>query len=231
MKSFSTTAIAALVAGTMGALLLTPAFADDAAATPASQNGTAMQRPGMHGAGQQQGMRGMWMHRDDKGMGPHGELLKLACSERGGEAIEMALVHLKYSVDPTADQTPLFNALHDAAVADQKTFAEACKSAMGDKTAAGTKSVLDRLQAGLDIEKAKLAAMTDLLPKFKTFYDSLTDAQKAKLNADRGALARNGMRPWADRGGMHRDQPGRDSGRSAAPDDTAAPADDTISPT
>ena len=233
MKSFTTTAIAALVAGTMGALVLAPAaFADDTPAAPAPQKGMHMQHPGMQRPGQPGGMQGMWMHRGE--MGGPGNLLELACSERGGEALEIALVHVKYSVSPTAEQTPLFDTLHDAAIADQKTFADACKTANGDSATLAGKTIIDRLQAHFDIEKAKLTAMTDLLPKFKAFYDSLTDAQKAKLEPPHGGWSQGpgGHGRWADH--LHRKQPGDGATQPPATDEgaqPAAPADDTAAPT
>ena len=229
MKSLTTKAIAALVAATIGAVSYTPfAYADDSAAP---QNGTAMQHPGMHHPGQPGGMRQMWMHRGALNMGQHGDLLDLACSPRGGEALEVALVHVKYTVDLTAEQTPLFDTLHDAAVADQKTFADACKAAMGNPGDAAGKSTLDRFQSRLDIEKAKLAAITDLMPKFKAFYDSLTDAQKAKLDAEHRAFGQDRSRPWADRDS----RPGRPGDTRAQPpapaDSPVTPTDDTSTPT
>jgi hypothetical protein len=201
MKYLTTTALAALVAAAIGTAALVPAFADDTTAPAASAAPPALQdaaRGDMNGPGAMNrtgpmGRMGGQMHRwggpeNANGRGDlRANLLDLACGDRGAEALEIALVHVQYAVKPTTEQAPLLDALKTAALADQKTFADACKTAMGDaNTTAGQKTILDRLQARLAIDTAKVTALSDVLPKFKAFYDSLSDAQKAKLEPQRG---------------------------------------------
>ena len=77
-------AVAALVATTLGLGSVLPALAQDAAPTAARQwqNGPRHMAPG----------RGMG---PDRGMGPAG-LLMLACTDKGAEALEIALVRMSH---------------------------------------------------------------------------------------------------------------------------------------
>src|SRR6185437_2074849 len=114
---------------------------------------------------------------------------------------EIALVRLKYAVMPTPEQAPLLDALRTAALADQQHVADACRTARG--TAPASATMLDRLQARLAIETARVAALNDVIPRFKAFYDSLTDAQKARLEQHRPWGATPRFERWRDRlGGM-----------------------------
>jgi hypothetical protein len=220
MKYLTTTALAALLAGSLGAVALAPAaFADDpaapAAAAPATP-GPANQWPA---AGDRPGwgrmMGGMMGHPGMRGEfgGPQGMragMLDFACGDHGAEALEIAFVHINYAVKPTAEQAPLLDALKTTALADQKKVADTCQTAVaGD---AGKATMLDRMQARLTLDNARVAALTDVLPKFKAFYDSLTADQKAKLEPRSGfggprMGANGGM--WNHQNWQHRFGPGR----------------------
>jgi len=218
MKYSTKTALAALLAASLGAVALAPALADDATTTtPAATTGTItpaapatgeqplarandMGGPGM----MQRGLRGGFGQREDL----RANLLDLACGDRGAEALAIGFVHIEYAVKPTAEQAPLLDALKSTALADQKTFADACKTATSDaKGDAGKPNLLDRLQTRLAIDTAKVTALNDVLPKFKAFYDSLTDDQKAKLEPQRpmgermGFNGRPGPQNWQHRMG------------------------------
>ena len=212
MKYLTTTAVAALLVGTLAAFSLVPAQADDA--TPAAPAVTApaapaapetvakadesnLPGPGMRGHGGPGGWNRM-------GGGLRGNLLNIACGDRGAEALEIGFIHVQYSVKPTPAQQPLFDALKTSALADQKTFADACKSAMDQKTGdAGKPSILDRLQTRVTIENAKVTALNDVLPKFTAFYNSLTDDQKAKLEPRQGGPRVGFNNMWQHRGWSH----------------------------
>jgi hypothetical protein len=237
MKSLTTTALAALFAGTAGALALMPAaFAEDAttAAVAAAPTQPAPpldasrddMRPG-------NGMRGMMQRGPGAFGGPRADVFDLACGPRGAEALEIALVHLQYAVQPTAAQQPLLDTLKTTALADQKTFAEACKTALGDAKPDDAKTdLLARLQARLAVDTAKVAALSDVLPKFKAFYDSLTPEQKAKLTPPRMEAHFGFNGPMGQMGprGMHLHQRHMGPGMGKAPDAAPAPGDTTATP-
>ena len=218
MKILTKTALAALLAGSIGSVALMPAFADDTAAPAATTSATTPAAPAL---GEQlarandMGGPGMMQRGPHDGMGQRGDLranlLDLACGDRGAEALAMGFVHIEYAVKPTATQAPLLDALKTTALADQKTFADACKTATGDaKADAGKPNLVDRLQTRLAIDTAKVTALTDVLPKFKAFYDSLTDDQKAKLEPHRPMGERMGFNgKFGPQNGQHRMGPGR----------------------
>jgi hypothetical protein len=142
--------------------------------------------------------------------GMHGGMLDFACGDRGAEALEIAFVHINYAVKPTAEQAPLLDALKTTALADQKKVADTCQTAIAGN--AGKATMLDRMQTRLTLDNARVAALTDVLPKFKAFYDSLTDDQKAKLEPPAGfggpRMGANGGR-WNHQNWEHRFGPGR----------------------
>ncbi|MEO8884396.1 MAG: Spy/CpxP family protein refolding chaperone [Devosia sp.] len=211
MKYLTTTAIAALLVGTVAALSLVPAQADDTtpaapavgapAAPAASENVAKTDEPNLAGPGMRgHGGPGGW----NRGGSMRSNILNIACGDRGAEALEIAFIHVQYGVKPTTAQQPLFDALKTSALADQKTFADACKSAMDQKTGDAQKpSILDRLETRVTIENAKVTALNDVLPKFKAFYDSLTDEQKAKLEPRQGGPRVGFNQMWGHPGWGH----------------------------
>jgi len=226
MKSVVTAAVAALLAGGMSVGALGTAFAQDAASPPAQSQPAA---------GPQQGQAGQWHGPGRRHMGHLGNrggfhrgggvgMLALACGDRGAEALEIAFVHLYYSVKPTDAQQPLFDTLKTAALADQKTFAQACQGAMA-KAGGQQPTMLDRLQDRLTLEQARATALGDIVPKFKAFYDSLSADQKAKL--DQPHHRRFGMQRRVDgqQGGWQQHGPGGMRHRPMPPDAPATPAD------
>lgn len=136
-----------------------------------------------------------------RAMGPHramgpGALLMLACSPRGAEALDVALLRLSYRLDLTAEQKPLFDAFHQKALATQASFADSCKSAAPAAADNGRPDFLARLKARLSVDQARLTALNDVLPSFEALYDTLSDTQKAALLPHRpgfGPKAQNGM--------------------------------------
>jgi hypothetical protein len=216
MKPLTMTALATVLVGTMGALTLVPtANADDPAAPAASSQAPATtadnpapdetNSPRNDGTTARGGMMGRWGMMghwgrpggmmDQRGgpggwhrMGGGRNLLDMACGDRGAEALEIAFVHIKYAVKPDATQAPLLDALRTAALADQKNFATACPSTMSQNGGKpGGTNLLDRLQARQTMENAKAAALNDVVPKFKAFYDSLTAEQKSTFDSGLGA--------------------------------------------
>jgi hypothetical protein len=190
MKFVTTTALAALLIAGASTVALAPAASagDATGSAPPAATGSASSDDNMAATGNGQwrahpgfGRFGMGHHWGMGGPRGGAGLLGLACGDRGAEALEIAFVHLNYAVKPTAEQQPLFDALRTAALADQKTFSNACQSAMSS-VKGGKATILDRLEARLTLDNARAAALSDIVPKFKAFYDSLTDAQRSTLD-------------------------------------------------
>ena len=251
MKHLTTTALAALLVGSLGALALAPAAsAEDSAgsaapavsapATPSASTDIAAAGdnagPGRFGPrggmmGRMGGMMGGMGHFGmPGGFAGRAGLLDFACSPRAAEALEIAFVHIDYAVKPTAEQAPLFDALKTTALADQKKVADTCQTALNGN--AGTATMLDRLQTRLTLDNARVAALTDVLPKFKAFYDSLTDQQKTQLEPQqRQAGARYGSNGWGNHQGWHRFGPGMGRMHRMMPQpNAAAPSNDSAAP-
>jgi hypothetical protein len=157
-------ALAALVATSISLVAL-PTFAQDQTVPVARKGDREVHRTIMR----------------DAGPGRGAGILGLVCSSNGAEALEIAFVRLSHSLELTAEQQPLFDALKSKALTTQTGFADECQTAMPDRTADTRPDLLERLKSGLAVEEARLTAMNAILPDFEAFYSSLTDAQKADL--------------------------------------------------
>jgi hypothetical protein len=145
--------------------------------------------------------------------GARGSVVSLVCSERGAEALEIAFVRLSHRIELTAEQQALFDTLRTDALTAQTAFADSCAAAW-PAADTGAPDLIARFKARLEIEQARLDAMTKLLPDLEAFYASLTDAQKAELLPQRGGFHRGpgaGAAPAPDRNAPGRDAPGRDA--------------------
>ncbi len=207
----STLAVVALVATTIGLASAFPASAQDAAPTlaAASDHGPGMHRVWRHDGPGRAGGMGM------RGMGRTGGLLALACSDKGPEALDVALLRLSYRLDLTDAQKPLFDAFRTKALTTETSFADTCKASRPDKTADAKPDMLARLKASLAIDQARLTALNDVLPDFEALYSSLTDAQKASINP-RGPMDLSGAGA-GPQGHWHRDGGMGRMGRPAMP--------------
>ncbi len=207
MKTISTKAIVALMTATLGLGALAPAFAQDAplaASTEASTNAPDQQgfRPGGNGPRQGGGMN---------------DLLGF---ERGAEAIEIALVRLGHRLDLTTEQTALFDTLKSTALSAAEQFATATEGLRPDRTAATETAerpdLTQRLENGIALQKARLAALETVQPALTAFYDSLTDEQKAELTPLQGQRPGNfGKRDGGP--GERQGGPGAHQGRESGP--------------
>ncbi len=175
----SSIALAALVATTIGFGAVLPVAADDIAVTPPAPPAAAAD-PGMADARfmPNGGMR--------RGMAPGAGMLGLACSPKGAETLEVALVHMSYRLQLTADQQKLFDTFREKALTTETNFADTCKTDMPARTADAKPDLLARLKAGLALDSARLTALNDVLPDFEALYNSLTDTQKQALFPHRG---------------------------------------------
>lgn len=184
MKLITTTS-AALIVATLGLGTMTPAaFAQD----QGQQAG-----PGF-GPRHEQGFRAHnqdGMRQDMQRGGMRGGMLQLVCADQGAERLEHMFVSLSHRVELTAEQTPLFDALKTAALSAQTAFSDTCASVLPEAgTTAQAPNLVERVQTGIKIDEARIAAISDVLPALQAFYDSLTDEQKAKLDAGPGEMRR-----------------------------------------
>lgn len=160
---------------------------------------------GQRGEMQAHRQGGQMMDRQMRGGRGGGQFLAIGCGPNAAERIETSLVSLGYRVDATAEQKTLLDALKTAALAAQAELATTCEAVMPAPAAANattpaeTPDMLERLQARLKIDEARVAAMTDVLPEFEAFFNSLTDEQKAALQP---AGPQDGRGPGRD--GDHR---------------------------
>lgn len=186
MKPFTALALAT----SLGLGLALPAIAQDTAPIAARQwqNGPRHFAPD----------RGAMPNR---GMGPGGFLM-LACSDKGAEALEIALVRMDHRLDLTADQRKLFEAFRTKALSTATSFADTCKADRPTADAGVKPDALARIKAGLALEQARLTALNDVLPDFETFFGSLTDTQKANVLPHRGPGMGMGMGRWGQHGRM-----------------------------
>lgn len=133
-------------------------------------------------------------HFNHDGPRPHGMqrgmpggIFGLVCSERGAERLEHMFVSVSYRLELTAEQTPLFDALRNEAITAQTGFADTCASLRPEAgQAAETPNLIERLQTRIEIDEARAAALSGLMPSIEAFYNSLTDEQQAKLDAAGG---------------------------------------------
>ena len=219
MKSLSSTAVAALTAAVISLAGLVPQAVAQQQAPQAAPGGMQqMQPPGVHPHGfgnhhhmgprmHQQGgrMQGNRMQRGGRG------LLNLVCSERGAERMEIAFVRLSHRIELTAEQQPLFDDLRQSALTTQTSFADDCAEARPGATAVAPATPLDPvtgLRTMIDLEKARIAGLEALLPKFEAFFNSLTEEQKNQLMPrQRGGRLGQGQMPVPGPGSQPDAQP------------------------
>ena len=211
MKTFTKTAIVALMTATLGLSAIAPSYAQDAAPTQAQQ------QPGP----------GFGFRHDNHG-GPRqfigGDLLGF---DRGVEAVEIALVRLSHAIELTAEQQALFDSLRTEALAAAETFSTAVEglrpTAPAEGQAVEVPDFSERLENRIAIETARLAALEAVQPAATAFFDSLTDEQKAELTPQRPD--RGFMPGFIGKGGLrHQGHQGLQHGGPGAPVPAEAPA-------
>ena len=195
MKTFSTTAIVALMTASIGLGALAPVLAQDTAA-PSAQSETAAAKPAPDrnfrpGDGQRPGGFG--------GLG-------FFAIDRGAEAVEIALVRLSHAIDLTDAQTALLETLKTDALAAANTFEAAVEdlrpAAPAEGETAAMPDMSERFNNRIAFETARLAALKAVQPSFTAFFDSLTDEQKAELVPERRD-GMDGQRPGGFGPGNH----------------------------
>ncbi len=181
MKKISTTAIAALMTAALGLSAIAPAIAQDAPPAPDAQ--ADQTRP-------EQGQKGDRNFRPGQQGPRHGGGSDLLNFERGAEGVEIALVRLGHRLDLTDAQKSLLETLKADAIAAAdalKTTAEGLRPApAAEGEAPVTVTLAERLENRIALDTARLDALKSVQPALTTFFDSLTDEQKADLNPVRG---------------------------------------------
>ena len=191
MTSTRAKILAALVAA-LGLTAMSPAFAA----------GPQHQRPG---SGDN---RTLEFRRD--GAGGAFQFAEFSCAPRAADRMDNRLDRMAKRLELTSDQQKLFDDFRTSALTAQTDFADQCadiRPARSADTSAGKAErpdLIQRLEQRLKMDEARLAAMTELLPQFKAFYESLTDAQKADLMPGKGF--RQGLE--APQPGKHMQRPG-----------------------
>ena len=201
MKLITSTS-AALIVATLGLGAMAPAaLAQD----QARQGG-----PGF-GPRHEQGFRAHNQdgpRQDMQRGGMRGGMLQLVCSDQGAERLEHMFVSLSHRVELTAEQTPLFDALKTAALSAQTAFSDTCATLLpeaGD-TAVQAPNLVELLETRIKVDEARIAALSDVLPSLEAFYNSLTDEQKAALDAGPGQMRRE---HFGKRQGANDQRPGQ----------------------
>lgn len=143
---------------------------------------------------------------------------EFSCNDNAADRLERRLDRMVGKLKLTADQEKLFEDFRTSALTAQTSFSDQCDTIRPDR-AAGAKAerpdLIQRLEQRLKFDEARLTAMTELLPQFKTFYASLTAEQQRQL-APRGRMM-----------GMERQAPGKTLPHRGAPTNgAAAPAVD-----
>jgi hypothetical protein len=108
---------------------------------------------------------------------------EFSCNDRAADRLERGLDRMAGKLALTSDQEKLFEDFRTSALTAQTAFADQCDTIRPDVAASKTErpDLIQRLEQRLKVDEARLAAMSELLPQFKSFYASLTDAQKSEL--------------------------------------------------
>lgn len=171
MKRVTSMSIAALVAATIALGAAAPVIAGDHG--PRGPRGDFAFR--MDPDGNRMFARGQMRGE------ARGGILALVCSERGDDRLEHRLLSISQRAEPAGDQVALYEAFKTAATAAQADFAKACDAALPEQAAGADADLVDRLKARLELDEARLAGMSAVLPAFEAFYDSLSDEQQKAL--------------------------------------------------
>lgn len=114
---------------------------------------------------------------------------EFSCNNRAADRLERRLDRMANRLQLTADQEKLFEDFRTSALTAQTDFADQCATIRPGQAANKTErpDLIQRLEQRLKFDEARLAAMSDLLPQFRSFYESLTDTQKREF-APRGHM-------------------------------------------
>jgi hypothetical protein len=114
---------------------------------------------------------------------------EFSCNDRAADRLERRLDRMADWLELSKNQEKLFEDFRTTALTAQTDFADQCNTIRPGQTANKNErpDLIQRLEQRLKFDEARLAAMSELLPQFKSFYESLTDQQKREL-APRGHM-------------------------------------------
>ena len=122
----------------------------------------------------------------------------LMCSENSAGRFEMILGRVADRIELSDEQTEAYQELKSSALGALTSVSAVCAENAPD----GTGDLMDRLATMQALMAARLAAFEQVMPSLETFYDSLSDEQKARIRPENFGQ-RRGMR-----GGNSGGQPG-----------------------
>ena len=184
MKKLSSLALAATLVGTLSISAIAPAaYAQDNTAN-ANKGPKAEQKQNRKGKGEFRPVRG-----------GHG-FLNFVCSTQGAERLEKMLEITAIRLDVTDAQRPAFDDLKTAALTAQSDFAASCEPLKAEKA----ENAADRLAQRTAMMELQVAGMNTVLPAFETFYETLSDEQKAQVNKFGKKKGKKGERGKGKRG-------------------------------
>lgn len=114
-----------------------------------------------------------------QGFGGAGRL----CAPDSVERLDEMLSRTAQRIDLSAEQTDGFEAFRAEALIAQTKVADTCTEVKPGEDA----DLIDRLNAGQAVMTVRLEGMTNVLPSLESFYDSLSDEQKAKMRPPRNS--------------------------------------------
>jgi hypothetical protein len=167
VKAHSAAAIAAIVAS-IGLTALSPAMA--------------------HDAKESRDMRSTRMLEFRAGTDGRFQYVNFTCAPRAADRMERRYDRLAERLKLTPEQQALYDTFMASALTAQTELADTCATLRPERAERPTRAeraqrpdLLDRMEARLKVDEARLAAMNAVFPDFRAFYGSLTDEQKADL--------------------------------------------------
>ncbi len=121
----------------------------------------------------------------------------LMCSQNSADRFEMILGRVADRVELTTEQTEAYQAFKSSALGALTSVATVCAENSPD----GTGDLMDRLATMQALMAARLDVFEQVLPSLETFYDSLSDEQKAQIRPENFGQ-RMGMRGGSPGGQM-----------------------------
>lgn len=106
--------------------------------------------------------------------------LGMMCAPNSADRFDTILDRVADRVELTGEQTDSFAAFRAAASAALTSVSQVCAENKPD----GTGDLMDRLAGAQALMEARLDALEQVMPSLETFYDSLSDEQKAQIRPE-----------------------------------------------
>ena len=113
------------------------------------------------------------------------QFVNFSCAPRAADRMERRYDRLADRLKLTPEQQGLYDTFMASALTAQTELADKCADMRPERASRADRTqrpdLLDRMEARLKVDEARLAAMNAVFPDFRAFYVSLTDEQKAGL--------------------------------------------------